>query len=54
MTLIPFSVFLIFHVFTFGITEGQSPYNPQDNIALDCGSKGRKTLQSNRTWDGDV
>ena len=53
--MIPFFLCLIFHVFTFGITEGQPlPYNPQDNIALDCGSEGRKTLQNNWTWDGDI
>ena len=51
----PFYVSLLyFYYFTSPIaSESLAPYNPVENIALDCGSSGNNTGQGHRPWLGD-
>ncbi|KAL4620293.1 hypothetical protein ACB092_06G143100 [Castanea dentata] len=51
----PFYVFLFFYHFTSPIAgELLVPYNPVENIALDCGFSGNSTTLDLRTWFGDI
>ncbi|XP_048327151.2 receptor-like protein kinase FERONIA [Ziziphus jujuba] len=57
ITLIPFYLFLIFfHLHTIAVSDDSTPhsYIPQDNIAIDCGTRStRMATLDNRTWVGD-
>ncbi|KAK4577440.1 hypothetical protein RGQ29_027801 [Quercus rubra] len=51
----PFYVFLFLYQFTSPIAgELLAPYNPVENIALDCGFSGNSTTLDLRTWFGDI
>ena len=50
----PFYVSLFFCYFTSPISsESLAPYNPIENIALDCGSSSNSTGMNNRIWLAD-
>ena len=51
----PFYCFLFFYHFTSPIAgEVLTPYNPVENIALDCGFSGNCTTQDPQTWIRDI